>query len=98
MTWGVLSEPEQIVLTFVDFPNHYLDITSADLLSYLDGLSDDRVTVRLELTTRLGCLEHIRLVGIDDRRDWSRLWGGSGWVNHEQPSPWDELRCRIPWW
>ncbi|HXV74990.1 MAG TPA: hypothetical protein VD788_01625 [Candidatus Polarisedimenticolaceae bacterium] len=98
MHWSDLVEPDHIVLIFAEFPNHYLDLVSGDLRAYLDTLPDDRVRVELELTTRLGCVERIRLVRIDDWRGAAKEWAGSGWVEREDPSPWDALGCRVPWW
>ena len=98
MTWSDLSEPEHIILTFSEFPNHYVDLTSAELRGYLDSLPGSDVTVELEVTTRLGCLERIKAVRIGEHTESTQEWGGSGWVNHEEPSPWDEFHCLIPWW
>lgn len=97
MQWSDLVESDHIVLTFSEFPNHYLDLISADLRSYLDTLGGDQVQVELELTTRLGCLERIRLVRIEEWSAVSKEWAGSGWVEREKPSPWDELHCWVPW-
>ena len=98
MTWSTLSEPDHVVLTFSEFPNHYVDLTSAELRGYLDGLPGRDVAVELEVTTRLGCLERIKVVRVGEHTETTHEWGGSGWVDHEEPSPWDEFLCLIPWW
>ena len=97
MVWSVLSEPDHVVLDFAEFPNHYVSIESVELRSYLESLGSDRVEVKFEVTTRLGCVERLRSLRIGERSDWQKEWGGSGWVNQEYPSPWDRYRCRIPW-
>jgi len=98
MTWSTLSEPDHIILSFSEFPNHYVDLTSVELRDYLDSLPGSDVTVELEVTTRLGCLERIKAVRIGEHTESTHEWGGSGWVDHEEPSPWDEFHCLIPWW
>ena len=98
MTWSTLSDPDHIILSFSEFPNHYVDLTSADLRGYLDSLPGSDVTVEFEVTTRLGCLERIKAVRIGEHTESTHEWGGSGWVNQEEPSPWEEFRCLIPWW
>ena len=98
MTWSTLSEPDHIILSFSEFPNHYVDLTSAELRDYLDSLPGSDVTVEFEVTTRLGCLERIKAVRIGEHTETTHEWGGSGWVDHEEPSPWEEFRCLIPWW
>ena len=98
MTWSTLSDPDHIILSFSEFPNHYVDLTSADLRGYLDSLPGSDVTVEFEVTTRLGCLERIKAVRIGEHTESTHEWGGSGWVNQEEPSPWEEFRCLVPWW
>lgn len=97
MTWTHGNEPEYVFLVFEGFPNHHFDLIDADLSAYLDSLGTDRVRVRFDVTTRLGCIERIRLNRIGRRTDWIREWGGSGWVNRPDPSPWDRFDCKIPW-
>jgi len=98
MTWSPSTDPAHIILTFQEFPNHYVDITDEELRRYVESLGTDAVAVQFAVTTRLGCLERIRTTRIADREDWIREWGGSGWVGSEKPSPWDQFQCRIPWW
>ena len=96
MVWSKGSEPEHVYFDFREFPNHYVDMTASGLRSYLEARDTTEVTVVFEVTTRLGCVERIKAVQIGDRHDWTHEWGGSGWVDHEQPSPWDRFRCRNP--
>jgi len=98
MLWEAGTEPDHVYLTFMEFPNHYVDLNSLELRAYLDSLGTGEVNVLFEVRTKLGCVESIRETRIGDRTDWPHLWGGSGWVQHEHPSPWDEFKCRIPWW
>ncbi len=97
MVWSGGTEWEHVYLDFKEFPNHYVDIRSSDLRDYLETLGTDEVTVVLQVTTWLGCVERLETARIGSRADWPRVWAGSGWVDHEHPSPWDDLNCRIPW-
>jgi len=78
--------------------SYCFDLTSAELRDYQDSLPGSDVTVELEVTTRLGYLERIKAVRIGEHTESTHEWGGSGWVDHEKPSPWDEFHCLIPWW
>lgn len=98
MTWSRPGDSSRIIFTFREFPNHYVDVDDEGLRRYVETLGTDVVPIRFAVTTRLGCLERIRTVRIGDRDDWSREWGGSGWVGSEDPSPWKRFGCKIPWW
>ena len=98
MTWSGSDDDDRVILTFSEFPNHYVDLVSPELRAYLGGLESDRLDVTFRVTTRLGCLERLEEVQIGERDDWPGVWAGSGWIHSEKPSPWDELGCRIPWW
>ena len=98
MRWSAnAAEPEHIYLEFADFPNHYVDMTSAELRAYLDSLGTHDVPVVLQVRTHLGCVERLDVMRIGTREDWPFSWAGTGWVNEKHPSPWDErFRCWNP--
>ena len=61
MTWSTLSGPD-----------HYVDLTSAELRDYRDSLPGSDVNVEFEITTRLGCLERIKAVRIGEHTESTR--------------------------
>jgi hypothetical protein len=87
-------EAKHIVLTFVDYPNHYMGIYSKDLGPYLESLKKDHVPVvlRISYDTSLQKVMSHSLVQIGDLKKWQDFRSYTGTKGDYSPAPYDEIK------
>ena len=102
MTWQIEEGAdawgdENVVLTFVSYPEDYVEISATNLGDYLRTLPNDRVVAMFELTTVAGCRRYWKLIKVNDRCQWH--YGSElAWTTGGAPrAPWDETLCLLPW-
>ncbi|HUG43945.1 MAG TPA: hypothetical protein VMN76_06865 [Acidobacteriota bacterium] len=99
MTWvdkgstNQYRQPE-IVLRFVDYPNHSIGIFSSDLKGYLRSYSKSELPVGFEIRSDFWCMRGYNAKRIGDLENWTSAWGYSGSEGADaSPNPWPER-----WW
>lgn len=100
MSWsdkglGNESQESEIVLQFVDYPQHQIGIYSNELAAYLKSNAVSEVQVRFNVTSDLGCLRGFHQEEIGALSEYQTA-GGYVAVMGETPapSPWGPRR----WW
>ena len=88
------SESE-IVLQFVDYPQHQIGIYSNELAAYLKSTDVQEVQVRFEVTSDLGCMSGFHQEQIGALSTWQSAGGYAAVIGETtEPSPWWPRR----WW
>ena len=81
------SSSRHIILTFADYPHHFIEMDSPDVGSYLKSVGTDRVEVIFEITCDFGRVRSYTAVQIGELTNW-RSHSGSGGGYPHTPSPW----------
>lgn len=95
MKWEVKTSPSnekresEIVLSFVDFPGHYIGEYSDELAAHLQEEGDREVTVVFEVTSDYGKVRGFNATEIGGLREWKSEWGYAGSSGSPEESPWD---------
>lgn len=95
MAWEIRPTPSQgmkepeVVLSFVDFPGHFLGEYSAELANHLIDHGEQPVKVIFAVTSDYGRVRGFRVVEIAGLREWKSQWGYAGVTDSPQGSPWD---------
>jgi hypothetical protein len=95
MTWEVKPSPSsgmkesEVVLSFVDFPDHFLGEYSNELADHLRANGDDKVKVVIEVTSDYGKVRGFRVTEIAALKTWRSEWGYAGTRGSPDKSPWD---------
>jgi hypothetical protein len=95
MTWEIKPGPSQgmkeseVVLSFVDFPGHYIGIYSDQLAAHLPTLVSKKVKVVFEITSDYGKVRGFKETEIAGLKNWSSEWGYAGSIGTPSKSPWD---------
>lgn len=83
----------EVVLSFVDYPGHYIGEYSDDLYAYLAARQENPVAVTFLVTRDLGwCTRGFHATQVGTLQAWKTAWGYAG-SDGRAPSPW-----RNPWW
>jgi hypothetical protein len=100
MVWNVKgleneSKESEIVLQFVDYPQHQIGIYSNELAAYLKSTGTTDVQVTLEVTSDLGCMRGFHQKKIGSLLKWKSLGGYARVIGETaEPSPFGSRR----WW
>ena len=79
----------EIVLTFVDFPGHYIGEYSDELAAHLRDKAGLAVKVVFEVTSDYGKVRGFHETEIGGLSDWESEWGYAGSTGSPKRSPWD---------
>ena len=95
MTWEAEDPffPSDVLLTFVDYPNDYIEVRQTDLARYLSEREETTVPAVLEITTVRGCRRYWRLVQVGDRRSWIHDQEMAKTHEGYEQGTWGEGRC-----
>jgi hypothetical protein len=96
MTWkieppGLEGRKEStVILTFRDFPNHFVGVASDEVASYLRHRDLSVVDVTFAVTTDWGHTRGFHEVRIGELARWSSVGGfaGTSSIGNNAPSPW----------
>ncbi len=95
MTWEIKSTPSngmkesEVVLSFVDFPSHYIGEYSDEMAAYLRKKGDRKVKVVFEVTSDYGKVRGFHETEIAGLTGWKSEWGYAGVSGSPSKSPWD---------
>ena len=96
MTWQIkpirLNDMQQseVVLSFVDFPGHYIGEYSNELAAYLRDQGDKQVKVVFEVTSDYGTVRGYHRTKISGLEEWtSEQVGYGGSSGSPNKSPWE---------
>ncbi|MGB0580934.1 MAG: hypothetical protein ACPGVU_14630 [Limisphaerales bacterium] len=95
MTWEIKpSSPgewkeSEVVLKFVDFPDHFIGEHSDQLAAHLRDQGERVVKVVFEITSDYGTVRGYHGTEIAGLRDWKSEWGYGGTRGEASHSPWD---------
>jgi len=85
----------EIVLQFVDYPQHQIGIYLNELAAYLKSNDVQDVRVRFEVTSDLGCMRGFHQEEIGSLSKWKSAGGYAAVIGETTgPSPWGPRR----WW
>lgn len=95
MTWEVkpassdeMKEPE-VILSFVDFPGHFIGEHSHELAGHLRAKGEAEVKVGFEVTSDYGKVRGFHATEIAGLKSWRSEWGHAGAIGSPDKSPWD---------
>jgi predicted PurR-regulated permease PerM len=95
MTWEIKPHPSngmkesEVVLTFVDFPDHYIGEYSDQLATHLRDKGDQPVKVIFGVTSDYGKVRAFHETEIAGLRKWKSEWGYVGSSGSPGKSPWN---------
>jgi len=95
MTWEIKpnqasrNNESEVVLSFVDYPGHYVGIYSNEVADHLRHRGEPRVSVLFEITSDYGKVRGTREIEIAGLRDWKSVDGYSAATGSPARSPWD---------
>jgi predicted PurR-regulated permease PerM len=95
MTWETKPRPSngmkesEVVLTFVDFPGHYIGEYSDELAAHLRDKGKQPVKVVFEVTSDYGRVRGFHETEIGGLRGWKSEWGYAGSSGSPAKSPWN---------
>jgi hypothetical protein len=95
MTWEIKTGPansmkqSEVVLSFVDFPGHYIGEYSDELAAYLRTRGEQPVKVAFEVASDYGRVRGFRQTEIAGLRDWESEWSFAGSTGSPSKSPWE---------
>ena len=86
-------DAKHIIMTFVDFPNHYMELYSPDLGDYLEKLGKDEVKVYFAVSydPTFNKITGYNEFQIGELKKWQNLYQVYGVTGDKDPSPWDQL-------
>ncbi len=95
MTWEIKPSPStgmkesEVVLSFVDFPGHYIGEYSDELAAYLRENGEPDVKVLFEVTSDYGKVRGFNETEIAGLRSWKSEWSYAGSSGSPSKSPWE---------
>ncbi len=96
MTWETKPRPSnglkesEVVLTFVDFPSHFIGDYSDELAAHLQTQGQQSVKVVFEVISDYGRVRCFHQTEIGGLRSWKSEWGYAGSSgSHPTKSPWN---------
>ena len=95
MNWEIKISPKsgrkqsEVVLSYVDYPGHYIGEFSNELATHLLDNDKQPVTVVFEVTSDYGKVRGFHETEIAGLLDWESEWGYSGSSGSPEKSPWD---------
>ena len=95
MRWEINPDPSdriresEVILSFVDFPGHYIGEYSDELAAYLRDKGNPEVKVVFEVTSDYGKVRGVHEAEIAGLHDWKSEWGYAGSSGSPSKSPWD---------
>jgi len=95
MTWKIKASPtngmkqSEIVLSFVDFPGHYIGEYSNELAAYLHDKGEQPVKVVFEVTSDYGNVRGFHETEIAGLHEWESESGYAGSSGSPARSPWE---------
>jgi hypothetical protein len=95
MTWEIKAgstngmKQSEIVLSFVDFPGHYIGEYSNELAAYLRDKGEQPVKVVFEVTSDFGKVRGFHEIEIAGLHEWESEWGYAGSTGSPRKSPWE---------
>lgn len=95
MTWDIKPSPSgetkesEVVLSFVDFPGHYIGVYSEELATYLRDKGDPRAKAVLLVTSDYGRVRGFHETEIAGLREWKSAGGYAGTAGSPSRSPWE---------
>jgi hypothetical protein len=95
MNWEIKSAPtngmkqSEIVLSFVDFPGHYIGEYSNQLAVYLRDKGEQPVKVVFEVTSDYGKVRGFHEIEIAGLHGWETEWVYTGSCGFLRKSPWE---------
>lgn len=88
-------QESEIVLQFVDYPQHQIGIYSNELAAYLKTNNLQEVPVSFKVTSDLGCMRGFHQEEIGSLSNWKSAGGYSQVLSKTtEPSPWGARH----WW
>ena len=100
MNWNIKPSPlngvqqSEIVLSFADFPGHYIGEYSDKLAAHLRDKSEQPVKAVFQVTSDYGRVRGFHPTEIAGLRGWESEWGYAGTSGSPRRSPW-EVKQRI---
>ncbi|MFP6873403.1 MAG: hypothetical protein VCA55_07805 [Verrucomicrobiales bacterium] len=95
MTWEIrhsqsskIEDPE-VILSFVDFPGHFIGYYSRDLVSHLKMGKEEKVPVLIEITADYCKVRAYSVKQIAGLKNWTSHDGYGGVSGSPGNSPWD---------
>ena len=95
MTWEVIENPDlrthrsEVLLTFVDYPDHYIGEYSDELAAHLQTIQRDQVEVVFHVTSDYGIVRGFNPSEIAGLTSWDSEGGYAGVSGFNNESPWD---------
>ncbi len=94
MRWTIAESPSmgqkqaEVILTFVDYPDHQVGEFSDQLANYLRQRADQVLPVTFTITRDYGRMRGFRLAQVGDFTGWQSSFGYSASSGSGLPSPW----------
>ncbi|MDB3941820.1 hypothetical protein N9406_12760, partial [Verrucomicrobiales bacterium] len=95
MTWEIQPPPSKelgqtvVVLSFAEFPGHFVSHHSDELAGHLQAVGKDKVPVVFEITRNYGRMKGYSEIEIAGLKTWSSQLSSSGTRGDPEKSPWD---------
>ena len=95
MTWEIRHnqsskiEAPEVILSFVDFPGHFISYSSRELLSHLKMRKEEKVAVLIEITSDYGMVRAYSVKKISGLENWTSHNSHGGVRASPENSPWD---------
>ncbi len=95
MTWEIKPPPthgtqeSEVILSFVDFPNHYIGRYSDELAEHLRATGKEQVKAVFEVVTDYGKVRGFSETEIAGLKSWRSDGGFAGSRGEPSESPWD---------
>ena len=95
MTWEIQPPPSKeltqsvVVLSFAEFPGHFVSHHSDELAGHLQAVGEDKVTVIFEIARDYGRMKGYSEIEIAGLKTWSSQLSSGGTRGDPKKSPWD---------
>ena len=94
MKWEVkefasIKKEQEVILSFLDFPGHYIGEYSDELAKHLVQNKQDQVRVVFSVTSSYGQVRGFNPVEVAGLRNWKSEWAYAGTKGSPSRSPWD---------
>lgn len=86
------KKEQEVVLSFVNFPGHYIGEYSDELAKHLVENQQDQVRVVFRVTSSYGHVQGFNPIEVAGLRNWASEWAYAGTQGSPKKSPWDQAR------